>query len=142
MKHLDLATDGGARGNPGPAGIGAVIRQSTHTVATIKRFLGNATNNVAEYEAVIAALTKARELGADSLTLHLDSELICEQLNLRYKVKHKDLQPRFVKAWNLLQSFQKIKIVHVPREHNKVADRLVNEAIDEGIAAQRNAPLP
>lgn len=137
MKHLDLATDGGARGNPGPAGIGAVIRDGRRTVAMIKRFLGIATNNVAEYEGVIAALEKAKALGADSITLKLDSELICEQLNLRYKVKHKELQPRFLKAWNLLQGFRKTAVRHVPREQNRAADRLVNEAIDEGIRAHR-----
>jgi|SRR3989344_908171 len=132
MKHAIIHTDGGARGNPGPAGIGAVIEFGGQK-KLFKKFIGHATNNQAEYEAVILALEKAEELGLEILEIYLDSELVERQLNKKYRVKDKDLAPLFVKAWNLAMGFKKVTYHHIYREDNKEADKLVNQAIDDVI---------
>jgi|SRR3989344_6236360 len=124
-----IHTDGGARGNPGPAGIGVVIDVG-HQQHTFAEYIGETTNNQAEYKAVILALTKARELDVDEATVYLDSELVQQQLLRRYKVKNQDLATLFVQAWNLSLQFKSIKFVHVMRSDNKLADQLVNQAID------------
>lgn len=126
-----LYTDGGARGNPGPAGIGVVLK-SDNKQLTFKKYIGEATNNQAEYQAVIFGLQKAKELGAQEVDVFLDSELVQQQLSQKYKIKNPDLGPLFVKVWNLAVGFKKVKYVHIRRSDNKLADKLVNEAIDEG----------
>lgn len=130
---LQIYTDGGARGNPGPSGIGAVIWSGNELVGQYKAFIGKATNNQAEYKAVILALEEAKKLSPTELEFFLDSELVVKQLNREYKVKDKDLAPLFVQVWNLSMGFKKVTFSHVPREKNKEADKLVNEAIDEGM---------
>ncbi len=133
-KKLIIYTDGGARNNPGPAGIGAVLMDETgKIIAEISEYIGSATNNQAEYKAVIAALAKAKELGATELEFFLDSELVVKQLNREYRVKDKDLAPLFVRIYNSTLGFKKVTFTHVPREKNKEADRLVNLAIDKGM---------
>jgi ribonuclease HI len=133
MKKLIIYTDGGARGNPGPAGIGAVIYdEKQRVVVEISEYLGVATNNQAEYRALLAALKKAQSLEATELEFYLDSELVVKQLNREYKVKNKDLAPLFLTIHNLSLSFKKITYTHVPRERNKEADQLANEAMDRG----------
>lgn len=131
-KKLQIFTDGGARGNPGPAGIGVVIWSGNNLVGRHSKFIGEATNNQAEYQAIIRGLEEAKKLGAKEVECFLDSELVVKQLNREYKVKDKDLAPLFIKVWNLSLGFQKIVFRHVPREQNKEADKLVNEAIDKG----------
>lgn len=131
---LIMHTDGGARGNPGPAGIGAVLKDEKGKVLTeISEYIGETTNNVAEYKAVIAGLEKAKELGATEVRCFLDSLLVVEQLKRNYKVKDANLATLFVKAWNLMQGFKKVTFTHIERAKNKDADRLVNEAIDRGV---------
>ena len=133
MKHekLTIFTDGGARGNPGPAGIGAVILgERGKAVAKISKYIGETTNNQAEYKALIAALTKAKEIGARELEVFLDSELVVKQLNRQYRVKDKDLAPLFVSVYNLSLGFKRIAFKHIRREKNKLADKLVNLALD------------
>lgn len=125
-----IFTDGGARGNPGPAGIGVVLEIGEQK-KTFKKYIGTATNNQAEYQAILLGLEMAQAEGAESVVCYLDSELVVKQLNREYKVKNADLAPLFVKVWNLSQSFKKVSFNHVYREDNKEADRLVNEAIDE-----------
>jgi ribonuclease HI len=134
MKYskLQIYTDGGARGNPGPAGIGVVVWDGNNLVGRHKKYIGVATNNQAEYKAVILALEEAKKIGVEELEFFLDSELVVKQLRQEYKVKDKELAPLFVQAWNLGFSFKKITYTHVPREKNKEADKLVNEAIDLG----------
>lgn len=128
---LKLYTDGGARGNPGPAGIGVVLKdKGNKIVAEISEYIGKATNNQAEYEALIAGLKKAKEIGVEEVECYLDSELVVKQMNREYKVKDKNLATLFVKVWNLALGFKKITFQHVPREKNREADKLVNEAID------------
>lgn len=130
---LIIYTDGGARGNPGPAGLGVVIyNEAREKVAELSRFLGVATNNQAEYRAVIDALIKAEELKAAELDFYLDSELVVKQLNREYKVKNKDLAPLFLMIHNLSLPFRKISYTHIFRERNTEADRLANEAMDRG----------
>ena len=130
-KKLIIYTDGGARNNPGPAGIGAILLdEKGNEAAVISEYIGEATNNQAEYRAVAAAIKKAKELGAEELEFYLDSELAVKQLNREYKVKNKDLAPLFAQVYNAVLGFKKVSFNHIPREQNKEADRLVNLAID------------
>lgn len=130
-KKLIIYTDGGARNNPGPAGIGAVLlNEKGDEVASISEYIGKATNNQAEYKAIIAGVKKAKDLGAEEAECFLDSELVVKQLNREYRVKAKDLAPLFVQVYNLSLGFKKISFSHIRREQNKEADRLVNIAID------------
>lgn len=131
---LIIFCDGGARGNPGPAGIGAVIYDKDKNIlAEISEYIGEATNNQAEYRAVIAAIDKAREIRADELLFYLDSELVVRQLNGEYRVKNKELAPLFVKIYNASLDFKKVSYNHIPREMNKEADKLVNMALDKAV---------
>src|SRR3989338_344704 len=132
-KKVTLHTDGGARGNPGLAGIGVVIDYDGKQ-EKLKKLIGTATNNQAEYQAVIFGLERAKALGAQEVDVFLDSELVQQQLNQKYKVKNADLAPLFVKVWNLSVSFKKIKYIHIGRNDNKLADALVNQALDEAMA--------
>ncbi len=128
-----IYTDGGARNNPGPAGAGAVI-QDGHKKIELKKFLGNQTNNWAEYEAVVLGLTEAKKRGyaEREIEVRMDSELIQRQLTNEYQIKEETLWPQYMKVHNLLVShFRDVKFVHIRREENKEADRLVNEALDE-----------
>ncbi|MDO8669339.1 MAG: ribonuclease HI family protein [Candidatus Buchananbacteria bacterium] len=127
-----LHTDGGARGNPGPAGLGAVLEMGDDKLF-FKKYIGEATNNQAEYQALILGLTKAQERGVAEVDCYLDSELVVKQLNREYKVKNEGIAPLFIKVWNLTQQFKKVKFIHVFREDNKEADKLVNEAIDKAV---------
>ncbi len=139
MNHnkLVIYTDGGARNNPGPAGIGCLLLdEQGNEVCRISAYIGETTNNQAEYQAVIFALEKAKELKAKELDFFLDSELVVKQLNREYKVKHKDLAPLFLKIHNLSTDFTKIIYRHIPREKNGIADSLVNEAIDKTLAVK------
>jgi len=127
-------SDGGARGNPGPAGIGGVIYNEKHqVVAQVSQYLGETTNNQVEYRALIAVLEKAAKLGAREVVCYLDSELVVKQLRHEYKIKNKDLAPLFLKVYNLSVGFSKISFNHIPREQNQEADRLANEAMDRGL---------
>ncbi|MDP3244907.1 MAG: ribonuclease HI family protein [bacterium] len=132
MKFI-LYTDGGARGNPGPAGIGAVIFKEGKIVFQEGRYIGETTNNQAEYQALILGLEKAKAFGAKEVECRLDSELVVKQMNREYRVRDADLAPLFVKVWNLSISFQKVTFRHVPREQNKQADKMVNEAVDKAL---------
>lgn len=132
--HLILHTDGGARGNPGPAGIGVYItNEAGEVVKEIAEYIGETTNNQAEYKALLRGLEEARELQAKTVRVFMDSELIVKQIQGEYKVKNKDLAPLFIGVHNVSQSFQRVMVEHVPRAHNKEADRLVNEAIDAAV---------
>lgn len=131
-KKLTIYSDGGARGNPGPAGIGAALLADKKVVGTVSKYIGEATNNQAEYWAIIEALKKAKELGAEEVECFLDSELVVKQLNQEYRVKDKDLGILFVKVWNLKINFKKISFHHIRREQNEMADKLANEAMDRG----------
>jgi ribonuclease HI len=128
---ITIFTDGGARGNPGPAAIGATVNEHKY-----REYVGEATNNVAEYKAVIFALKKVSQLyGKEQcrqliLEINVDSELLYNQIRGEYKVKDQNLQMLFIEVWNLKQDFKEVKFNLVPREKNKAADKLVNEELD------------
>ncbi|MEK9130434.1 MAG: ribonuclease HI family protein [Patescibacteria group bacterium] len=124
-----IFTDGGARGNPGPGGIGVVIKYD-NKVLEFSEYIGHSTNNQAEYLAVILALKEAKKIDVKEIDFYLDSELVVNQLNRKYKVKNQELSILFIKVWNLSLEFKKITFTHIPREQNKEADRLANLAMD------------
>lgn len=127
---LIINTDGLSKDNPGQAAIGAILKDTRgRTIATISQAIGTATNNEAEYCAVIAALEKALALGADRVELRADSELVVNQLNGRYRVRSAGLRPFYLQAAQLLGRFQKVGIICIPREQNTEADRLANKAM-------------
>lgn len=129
--QLFIYTDGGARGNPGPAAAGIVIKNgSGEIVSSFGEYLGETTNNQAEYRALIFALEKAQEIGGAELICFSDSELMVKQLNLEYKIRNADLAPLFLKIHNLSTKFKKISFQHILREKNKEADKLVNQTLD------------
>ncbi len=127
-----IYTDGAARGNPGPAGAGAILRDATNgsVLAEVAEPLGHATNNVAEWTAVRLALEEARRLGATHVEMRMDSQLVARQIAGIYRVKHPDLKPIHAAVMSLLRGFDGYSVGHVPREMNKDADRLSNVAID------------
>jgi broad specificity phosphatase PhoE/ribonuclease HI len=127
-----VEADGGSRGNPGPAGYGAVVRdkQSGETLAERKGAIGVATNNVAEYQGLIAGLRAAQELKAETVDVRMDSKLVVEQMSGRWKIKHPSMQPLAKEAQGLAQTFGKVTYEWIPRERNRQADRLANEAMD------------
>ena len=126
-----IYTDGGSRGNPGPGALGVVVIDELGKVLKeYSHYLGEVTNNQAEYEAVIFALQKAKQLRIKEVELRVDSELIGYQLLGKYKIKDPDLQPLFIKAWNLRLDYEKVDIKIIPREQNKKADKLVNRELD------------
>lgn len=127
------AVDGGSRGNPGPAAWGvAVLGEDDTYLEGRAGTLGNATNNAAEYAGLLAALALAAERGAGDVEIRADSELIVRQVQGRYKVRHPDLIPLHAEVMRRVRAFPSFRIVHVPRERNKHADRLVNLALDRG----------
>ncbi len=137
MEKVICYTDGGARGNPGPAGIGVYITdEAGKVIAQVKQAIGNSTNNFAEYNAVMVGLqTLKAKYGSRTKTMHfeirLDSELVKKQLNSEYQIKEPGLVPMFIEIHNLrVSSFPNLTLTHVPRAQNKEADRLVNEALD------------
>lgn len=140
MQRIIVHTDGGARGNPGPAGIGVVIQdEQGKTVAEFSKYLGKQTNNFAEYEAVIQGLSALKQRFGKKLKnmqveVKLDSELIAKQLNNEYQIKEETLFPQYIKVHNLtLKDVPNVAFTHIPREKNKRADELANEAMDRKV---------
>lgn len=132
IKKIKIFTDGGARGNPGPAAIGVVIKDEKDKILKEHaEYLGKTTNNQAEYQALIKGLELAKELKPDEIICYLDSELVVKQMNQEFKVKDKDLQPLFIKVWNAAIGFKKVSYHHIPRNLNKQADKLLNKELDK-----------
>jgi ribonuclease HI len=130
VKNLIIHADGASRGNPGPAAIGVVIEdEQGRVVARISKAIGIATNNRAEYLALIAGLKEALKLGAESAELKMDSELIVRQLTGKYRVRNPALKPLFMEAFHLLKKFESSSIQHIPREQNRAADALCRQAL-------------
>jgi ribonuclease HI len=133
-KVLRVFTDGAARGNPGPAAVGVVIEDDKGMrLRGLHRYLGKATNNEAEYHALIEGLKAAAEWKPDRLELYLDSKLVVEQVNGSYRVRKPELQPLYQRAKQLLGGFDDVVISHVEREKNRGADALANMALDEQV---------
>ena len=129
MNHLEIYIDGASKGNPGHSGVGIVIYQEGLRIKSIANYIGTATNNVAEYTALIYALEEALLLKARSLKINTDSQLLARQLNKIYKVKHPGIINLYNRAVHLLTGFEKVLINHIPREENSLADKLATEAI-------------
>jgi ribonuclease HI len=124
-------SDGGARGNPGPAAYGVVVEAvNGQQLATYGRYIGETTNNQAEYRGLISALETALKEGGTTIQCFLDSELIVKQMTGEYRVKDAGLKPLFVMAKDLAAQFKSISFTHIPRAKNKLADQMVNEALD------------
>lgn len=131
---LTIFTDGGARGNPGPAAAGIVIKDEKGKILTaFGEYLGEQTNNYAEYSALISGLKKAKELGATEVDCILDSELVTKQMKQEYRVREATLQKLFIQAYNASTVFKRVTYRHVLRHNNKEADKLVNETLDKKI---------
>jgi len=129
-----IYTDGGARGNPGPAGIGVIIYNNKGEIALKKSaYIGSKTNNQAEYRALILGLEEALDLKAKNAIFHLDSELVVRQMRGEYKVKNKNISQLYGEAVYLAKKYEFIKFIHVKRDKNKEADFLVNEAVDKAL---------
>ncbi len=135
VRRVVVFSDGAARGNPGPAGAGAVILDGAGRVlAKLGRFLGRQTNNVAEYEGLLLGLRRARAMGAREVEVRADSQLLVRQLEGSYAVKNEALRRLHAEALALLRAFDRYQVVHVPRGENKLADEMSNRAIDERLS--------
>lgn len=131
--ELTMFTDGASRNNPGEAGAGIFILRDGKPVDKIARYLGTTTNNIAEYQAAIIGLEQCVKLGASMVRLHADSELMVKQLNGQYKVKNEGLKPLHARVKELIAKIGTVEVQYIPREKNKEADALANQAIDEKI---------
>lgn len=129
-KPVIAYADGGSRGNPGPASLGAVLEQEGKVIDSLSEFIGTATNNIAEYSGLVRILERALEIGIRNIEVRMDSELVVKQILGQYRVKNAGLIPLYEKARSLSGRFAQFKIVHVRREFNKEADRLANLALD------------
>lgn len=125
-----LHTDGGSRGNPGPAGIGVVIKFEDGRKVEHSEYIGETTNNQAEYQALVRGLKEALSLDVTELSVFMDSELIVKQVNGEYRVKNAELRPWFEQVEEVKKEFSSVSFGHVKREKNKEADKLVNKALD------------
>ena len=138
--QFTIFADGGSRGNPGPAGSGAVVRdEKGKIVAEVSEFLGNTTNNVAEYTGILSALETllslvGEEAGETTIVVKMDSMLVVKQMNGEYKIKHPNLTPLAARVKELSRKFKSVSFAHVYREQNKEADRLANLAMDRGMS--------
>ncbi|OHA67099.1 MAG: hypothetical protein A3C82_02505 [Candidatus Wildermuthbacteria bacterium RIFCSPHIGHO2_02_FULL_47_12] len=144
MSKFIVHTDGGSRSNPGPAAIGIVIsNEKGQKLKEFGEYLGTATNNEAEYTAAITALKKIKSLWGkenakkSGVDMFADSELLVKQMNGEYKIENAKIQPLFLELWNLIIDFKKVRFSAIPRERNKDADRLVNEALDSQAQSRR-----
>ena len=134
MEKLIIYTDGGARGNPGPAGLGIVFyNEKKERIKEISKFIGKATNNEAEYNSLILALKEAKKFETKIIEFYLDSELVVNQLNGKYRVKKENLKFLYKQAMNLINRYDQIHFYHISRDKNELADKLVNRAIDQKI---------
>jgi ribonuclease HI len=134
---LTIYSDGASRNNPGQAGLGVVVKKGAEVVAEIAEYLGKTTNNIAEYLAFIRGLEEALTLGAKEVECYADSELLVKQINGDYRVKDDGLVPLYHHALALIKKFKHFEIDYIPREKNKAADALSNQAIDDHHASTR-----
>src|SRR3989338_1353416 len=131
MNELDIYIDGASKVNPGPSGVGAVICRNGETIKNISSFIGNTTNNVAEYTALIYGLEEALLLKAESVRINTDSQLLYRQLKRIYKVKSPNIIGLFIRAEHLFSGFKQVVLKNIPREENRGADKLASKAVKE-----------
>lgn len=133
MKLIDVYIDGASKGNPGPAGVGVIICQEGVVLKNISNYIGNTTNNFAEYTALIFALQEALIIKADELNINTDSQLLCRQIKGEYKVKSPNIVGLYNQAKQLISAFKKVSINHIPREMNSGADKLATQAVRKAL---------
>lgn len=141
MKELDIYIDGASKGNPGPSGIGVVICQSGETIKNFSSFIGNTTNNVAEYTALIYGLEEALMLKAESVKINTDSQLLYRQLKKLYKVKSPKIIGLYNQAERLFSHFKQATLKNIPREENKGADKLATKAVKDQIKKDKSLKI-
>jgi len=134
MKKLDIYIDGASRGNPGPSGIGVVICHRGEVIKNISAFIGNTTNNIAEYTALIFALQEALKMKAEVLDIYTDSQLLCRQINKTYKVKNQRIIGLYNQVSHLMPAFKRVSVKNISREDNRGADKLARKASKTGQA--------
>jgi ribonuclease HI len=133
MKEIEIYIDGASKGNPGPSGIGVVICHHGETIKNLSVYIGKATNNIAEYTALIYGLQEGLLLKAESIKVNSDSELLCRQVNKVYKIKSKNILALYNQAAHLMSAFKQISVRHISREHNRGADKLADKAVKETV---------
>jgi len=133
MKQLEIYIDGASKGNPGPAGVGVIICQGQEVLKNVYSFIGEATNNVAEYSALIYALQEALLMKAQTLKVHTDSELLYRQMRKEYKIKSQNIIGLYNQALHLMAGFKDVSFKQIPREANRGADKLATKAIKEAL---------
>lgn len=133
MKLFDIYIDGASKGNPGPAGVGVIICQDGRVLKNISNYIGNTTNNFAEYTALIYALQEALIITADELNINTDSQLLYRQLKGEYKVKSANIIGLYNQALHIMSAFKKVSINHIPREMNRGADKLATQAVRQAL---------
>jgi len=138
VKEIEIYIDGACKGNPGPSGIGVVICQKNETVKNISVFIGQATNNIAEYTALIYGLQEALILRAQKVKVNTDSQLLYRQIKKIYKVKNPDIFALYQQAQHLISGFKQVEFKNIPREENRQADRLSNLAIKQALKEHKN----
>lgn len=139
VKHFEIYIDGASKGNPGLSGIGVVICQGSETIRNLSEFIGTATNNVAEYTALIYALQEALILKADTVQINTDSQLLHRQINRIYKIKNASILKLYNQAIHIMSAFSKVTIDHISRNDNRGADKLANQAIRKHLGRQKVA---
>lgn len=136
MRELEIYIDGASKGNPGPSGIGVVICRGEETIKNISTFIGNTTNNIAEYTALIFALQEALKLKAETVKINTDSQLLHRQINRTYKVRSQNILGLYNQVMHLLSAFKEVSITNIPRENNKGADKLATLAIKKQLKSK------
>jgi len=137
MKTLRIYIDGASKGNPGPSGIGVIICRQDEVINNISAYIGNATNNIAEYTALIYGLQEALKLKAGAVEVNSDSQLLCRQLNKAYKIKSPNIIGLYNQALHLISGFKQVLINNIPREKNRGADKLATQAIKAQLKKER-----
>ena len=133
MGQFKFYIDGASKGNPGPSGIGVVVCRDGSTIKNIASFIGNTTNNVAEYTALIYALQEGLILNAENIEINTDSQLLYRQVKKIYKIKNTNILGLYNQALHLMSAFKEVSIKHIPREENRGADKLANKAVKESV---------
>lgn len=133
MKELEIYIDGASKGNPGPSGIGVVICRDGELIKNIASFIGNTTNNIAEYTALIYGLQEGIMLKAERIKINTDSQLLYRQLKKIYKIKNPNILGLYNQAQHLISAFNEVSISHIPREENRGADKLANQAVKQAL---------
>jgi ribonuclease HI len=131
MKEIEIYIDGASKGNPGPSGVGVVICNDGQTVKNISSYIGNTTNNVAEYSALIYGLQEALILKAETVRINTDSQLLCRQIKKIYKVKNPNIIGLYNQVLHLISAFKEVKISHIGRQENRGADKLATQAVKQ-----------